>query len=66
MSEQHPFFARRYGGRVTYHVDAESRLDCVKTFTREQCDAALRLTALQKTVRDAIFRRLRKLAKETA
>ena len=47
-------------------VDADSRLECVKEFSAEQCRAALKLPDLQKSVRLAIERRLRKLAKEVA
>lgn len=45
------------------YIDAESRLEKVKDFNAEQCHAALKL-AIQKTVRLAIERRLRRLAKE--
>lgn len=54
-----PFQCGEYGGEW---VDAESRLDRVKTFDVGECRAALKLaTGLQKTVRLAIERRLRRL-----
>jgi N-acetylmuramic acid 6-phosphate (MurNAc-6-P) etherase len=43
------------------HVDATSRLELVKAFSEEQCRAALEVKDLQKTVRIAIERRLRRL-----
>ncbi len=43
------------------YVDATSRLERVKEFSAEECLAALELTGLQKTVRAAVERRLRKL-----
>jgi hypothetical protein len=49
-----------------YWVDAESRLACVKDFDAAQCRAALKVYGLQKSVRLAIERRLRKLAKGAA
>jgi hypothetical protein len=42
------------------YIDAESRIEKVKDFSEEECRAALKL-AIQKTVRQAIERRLRKL-----
>ncbi len=55
-----------FRGTYGYWVDAESRLDCVKNFNAAECQAALKVYGLQKTVRIAIERRLRKLAKEAA
>jgi hypothetical protein len=48
------------GGDGEY-VDAASRLHAVKEFSAEDCRAALKLPDLQKTVRLAVERRLRKL-----
>ena len=62
---KNPFFASRYFGHDSFYVDAESRLDKVKSFTAAECRAALKLTDLQKAVRLAIERRLKRL-KETA
>ena len=55
-------FKATYG----YWVDAESRLDCVKSFNVAECHAALKVYGLQKTVSLAIERRLRKVKKEIA
>lgn len=46
------------------HSDVESRLAKVKDFDAETCARALKLPNLQKTVRVAIERRLRKLQRE--
>lgn len=45
------------------YIDADSRIEKVRDFTEEECLAALKL-AIQKTVRDAIERRLRKLRRK--
>ncbi|MCC7484578.1 MAG: hypothetical protein IT529_06270 [Burkholderiales bacterium] len=42
-------------------VDAASRIERVRSFTRAQCQAALTVPGLQKTVCAAIERRLREL-----
>jgi len=47
----------------TEWIDGDSRLYCVKTFSIEECKAALELADLQKSVRLAIERRIRKLEK---
>lgn len=60
----HPFYAATYNGRPTHHADAASRLLRVQRFTAEQCQAALELDDLQKSVRTAIERRIRKLQRE--
>ena len=57
-----PFQAGTYDGRPTYHTDAESRMRAAKEFTRAQCEAALLVKGLQKTVEAAVQRRLRKLS----
>lgn len=48
------------------YVDAQSRIEMVKTFSANECRASLELSDLQKTVRLAVERRLRRLAKEAA
>lgn len=55
------------GGRLCHSqaIDVDSRLHRLKTFDAAQCRAALKLR-LQKTVRTAIERRLRKLDKEAS
>lgn len=68
MSNQHPFFAGRYrlAGKWidTQDFDVSSRLRRVQTFSLAQCRRALSLPGLQKTVRTAVERRIRKLEKE--
>ena len=63
---QHPFYAATYNGRDCHHFTAADRLLALQRFTREQCLAALELDDLQKTVRVALERRLRKLEKESS
>jgi len=53
------------GGKTAW-IDGDSRLSCVKDFSIKQCKAALELPDLQKTVRLAIERRIRKLSKAAA
>jgi len=50
------------GGKTAW-IDGDSRLYCVKKFSLEECKAALELSDLQKAVRIAIERRIRKLSK---
>lgn len=68
LREQNPFVSgvTEFGGRrwPTQAMDVGSRLDALKTFNQEECRAALRLP-VQKTVRAALERRLRKLDKES-
>lgn len=62
MKAINPFHAGTYDGVTTYYTDAESRIDRVRMFTREQCEAALKTEGLQKTVQAAVCRRLRQIA----
>lgn len=57
-----PFHAGTYSGVSTYYTDAESRIDRVRAFTRAQCEAALKIEGLQKSVQAAVRRRLRQIA----
>jgi len=61
-----PFYVGRFSGHDSFTVDAQGRLDAVKQFTAAECRAALKLTGLQKTVRLAVERRLRRLEKTAA
>lgn len=66
MKHWHPFYAGTFHGQETYYFDEQSRLDRVKTFTRTMCKRALAMREsgefrLQKSVRRAIERRLKKL-----
>lgn len=58
-----PFTTNQYDGRWTGVVTAEDRARLVKTFSAEQCAAALQVPGLQKSVITAIERRQRQLAK---
>lgn len=57
-----PFIAGLYGDIQTYHVDVGDRLLVVRSFNLSQCEAALALNGLQKTVEKAVRARIRKLA----
>lgn len=54
-----PFKAAIYNGQQLYHLSAEDRARAVTWFDRAQCDAALKLQGLQKSVEAAVKRRLR-------
>ena len=58
-----PFKAAVYAGTQTYHTVAEDRMRVASRFTREECEAALQLPGLQKTVAEAVRRRVRHLDK---
>lgn len=45
-------------------VSVTDRLECVKRFNAEQCDAGLQIPYLQETVKKALQKRLKKLNKE--
>ena len=55
-------FESPYGGQW---IDVESRVHCVSNFTFQECVDALRLDGLQKTVRVAVERKMRKIARHT-
>lgn len=63
---KNPFYAATYNGRDCYHISAADRLLSVQRFTLVQCQAALELPGLQKSVIAALERRIRKLEKEAA
>lgn len=60
-----PFKGPCYDGHQTYHVTAEDRINMVKSFNKSQCNAALKVPGLQKTVEQAITKRLRLLKELT-
>lgn len=66
QGEAHPFFTGFYGGHATYAQTVPDKVAKVKTFTLEQCQAALKLPHLQSTVVAAVEARIRKLQKEQA
>ncbi|ART47581.1 MULTISPECIES: hypothetical protein [Acidovorax] len=59
VEEINPFKAGVHGGTQTYYGVAEDRIRAVAWFDRAQCEAALKLPGLQKTVAAAVQRRLR-------
>ncbi len=66
QGEAHPFFTGFFGGNATYAPTVPDKVAKVKTFTLEQCQAALKLPHLQSTVVAAVEARIRKLQKEQA
>ncbi len=63
MSTEDPFLFADFGDHKTYVVCAQDRITRVKRFDRTQCQAALALPDLQKTVQAAICKRMRQLEK---
>lgn len=57
----HPFAAGVYNGVQTYVCSVDERVARARSFDRAQCEAALRLPDLQKTVLRAVQTRLRQL-----
>jgi hypothetical protein len=63
MSGRNPFLTGTHNwGVAQEYCDADSRIREVQIFSLAQCRAALEVADLQKTVRQAIERRMRKLA----
>jgi hypothetical protein len=60
---ENPFGSFKYG-HYSEWFDAQSRLDRVKEFNLPQLAAALEVPGLQKTVRTAIERRMKRLQLE--
>jgi len=56
-----PFAAGLYDGVQTYTTSAEDRLRAVKRFDLAQCNAALQIEGLQRTVERAVIARIRAL-----
>lgn len=61
--QEDPFKAELYFGIQTYYCSADDRIRAVSCFSRSQCEAALKLVGLQKTVLAAVQRRMRALNK---
>ena len=59
--KRNPFVFKAYGGIDCYYLCAEDRMRAVAGFDLAQCRAALEVEGLQKSVRLAIERRMRKL-----
>jgi hypothetical protein len=60
---QNPFYTNTYDGKDFYALASYDRIRMVRDFTFYQCHVALQVDNLQKTVRTAINRRIRKLEK---
>lgn len=65
-TDTNPFKAMVYDGVQMYHQCADDRVRAVASFGRAECDAALQLSNLQKTVVVAVQRRLRYFEKVAA
>lgn len=65
-NHENPFERGVYNGRQTYIVTVDDRVRAVREFDRAQCEAALRVPDLQKTVRNAVQARLRQLDRSGA
>jgi len=63
MSSPHPFYSGTYNGRDCYCITVDDRVKRVADFDAATCSRALALPGLQATVRTAIERRLKKLAR---
>ncbi len=61
IAKVNPFFSGTYNGHVCFTQDAAERVQKVREFTAQQCQAALELPELQKSVTTAIHRRLAQL-----
>lgn len=64
--DNNPFKAAVHDGVQTYYGTADDRVRMVAMFDRAQCEAALQLPQLQKTVTTAVQQRLRYLDKVVA
>ena len=64
--DTNPFKAAVYNGVQMYHQTAEDRVRAVTDFSRSDCEAALQVPHLQKTVVAAVQRRLRYFGKVAA
>lgn len=63
LKHENPFFSGYYCGFATVAQTTNDRIERVKTFSLEQCQAALKLPGLQTTVVKAVESRIRKLTK---
>ena len=63
MTKRSPFATGIPGSNMQY-VDADSRIRAVQHFSIEECNEALHVRGLQKTVALAILRRVRKIKAE--
>jgi hypothetical protein len=61
---KNPFITGSAWGHKIQAFDAQSRLDMIKHFDREQLQAVVTMPGVQKTVKQAAERKLRKLEKQ--
>ncbi|MBO3274166.1 hypothetical protein [Pseudomonas schmalbachii] len=61
MSQDHPFYSGTFHGHHFYCMTADDRIQRVASFDLDTCHRALALGGLQKSVRQAIERRMRQL-----
>ena len=64
MSKDHPFYSGTYNGHDCYCMTVDDRINRVAAFDLPACRAALALPSLQRTVKAAIERRMRKLERQ--
>jgi hypothetical protein len=64
--QENPFFSGIYAGYPTFTQTTADRVERVKAFSLEQCQAAQKVPGLQSTVLKAIESRIRKLTKAAA
>jgi hypothetical protein len=56
-----PFKAGIYNNKQTYHTSGTERLQQVKSFNLEQCEAGIQVLGVQKWVEKALNSRIKKL-----
>ena len=66
MITANPFKAGIPPGSMGQAVDAESRIRLVREFSIEQCNLALRVPGVQRTVALACYRRIRAIKRAVA
>lgn len=64
QASANPFARTLHGGLNCEIQDADGRLTALRTFTAAECRAVLALPGIQKGVREAAERRLRKMERE--
>lgn len=65
-SMSNPFLTPVEGYPRAQTVDAVGRIDAVRAFDYRECEAALEVDGLQKTVQTAVRRRMRQLRRATS
>lgn len=65
MTNNNPFLRHMPGGAIAGTTDAAGRIQDVRNFNYFQCQEALEVAGLQKTVIKAIRARMRKVERES-